>query len=84
LPWILGGIGLAALGSFVGFGLSGRGDYFDLDHTCSPHCTSADTSSMQTKLLVADISLGVSVVALTVATVLFLSKPSASTPTRRE
>ncbi len=77
-PYVLGGIGLAALGSFAYFGLTGRADYFALKDSCAPHCSASQGSPVATKLLVADISLGVSVVALGAAAYLFLRTSSAS------
>jgi hypothetical protein len=74
--YIVGGLGLAALGAFGYFGLSGRSEYFDLEHSCAPHCTSSQTAPGRTKLIVADISLGVSVVALGVAAYMLLTRSS--------
>jgi hypothetical protein len=72
-PYLLGAFGLLALGSFTYFGLSGRADYFNLEHSCGPHCSSSQVAPGRTKLIVADISLGVSVVALGAAAYLFLA-----------
>jgi hypothetical protein len=72
--FIVGGIGLAAIGSFAGFGLAGKGAVDDLQ-TCKPHCAEADVDSARTKLIIADISLAVGVVALGVATYMFFTRP---------
>lgn len=72
---ILGGVGVAALGSFAFFGLSGKGDVDDMETDCKPNCEPSRVDSAKTKLLVADISLGVGIVALGVATVLVLIRP---------
>jgi len=71
---VVGGIGIAALGSFAIFGLSGKGDVDDLQ-ACKPRCNESDVDSARTKLIVADISLGIGVVALGVATYMFLTRP---------
>jgi hypothetical protein len=55
--------GVAAV-SFAYFGLSGRSDVSDLRATCAPNCSESQVDSARTKLIVADVSLGVGVVAL--------------------
>jgi hypothetical protein len=72
---VVGGIGVLALGSFAIFGLGGKSDVSDLEKTCKPHCAETDVDKARTKLIIADISLGVGVVALGVATYLFLTRP---------
>jgi hypothetical protein len=60
--YVLGGIGVLALGSFGYFALSGRAKENDLD-VCSPKCDPAEVDVMRRRYLIADISLGVAVVA---------------------
>lgn len=72
---VVGGIGVLALGSFAIFGLSGKSDVSDLEKTCKPTCKESDVDSARTKLIVADISLGVGIVALGVATYLIITRP---------
>lgn len=76
--WILGGVGVVALGSFTYFGLSAKGKLDDLKGSCSPSCTDSETSSGRTAATVADISLGVGVAALAGAVVWTLLAPKAS------
>jgi hypothetical protein len=71
---IVGGIGVVALGSFAIFGLGGRSDVDDLQ-ACKGHCLESDVDKARTKLIIADISLGVGIVALGVATNLFVTRP---------
>jgi len=71
--WIATGVGVVALGSFVGFGLAGRSQASDLRATCAPSCADDDVSSVRTKLLVADVSLGVSLVSFGIGAWIFLS-----------
>lgn len=71
---IVGSIGVIALGSFAIFGIGGKNDVADLQK-CRPSCREADVDSARTKLIIADISLGVGVVALGVATYMFLTRP---------
>jgi hypothetical protein len=64
--YALGGLGVLALGSFAYFGLSGKSEREDL-YACRPACPDGDVASARAKLLVADVSLGVAIVALSVA-----------------
>lgn len=73
--FIVGGIGVVALGSFAIFGLGGKSDVDDLEKTCKPNCAESDVDSARTKLIIADISLGVGIVALGVATYMILTRP---------
>jgi hypothetical protein len=79
---VFGGVGLAALGSFAYFGIVGRNEASELGDGCGRDrtCTEAQVSPVRTKLLVADISLGVALVSLGAATYALLSgvdaKPS--------
>ena len=72
---IVGGVGVLAIGSFAIFGLGGKSDVSDLEKTCKPHCAQSDVDAAKTKLLIADISLGVGIVALGVATYLVITRP---------
>jgi hypothetical protein len=65
---VLGGVGVAGLGVFAGFGLAGKSSQDDLEKTCSPRCSPDDGKSVKTKYLLADIGLGVGVLSLAAAT----------------
>ncbi len=71
--FVIGGIGVVALGSFAFFGLTGKADVSEMRSTCAPNCEEARVSSARTKLLLADVSLTVGVVALGVATWMIIS-----------
>jgi hypothetical protein len=79
-PWtyVLGGVTVAGLGSFGYFGLTGlhqRGEVLD----CTQSCSESEVESARRSLLFADVSLGVSVVALASAlTVYFVTRPSSA------
>jgi len=73
--FIVGGIGILGLGSFAIFGISGKSDVSDLEKTCKPNCAQSEVDSARTKLIIADISLGVGIVALGVATYMILTRP---------
>ena len=71
MAWVLGSVGVAALGSFAYFAISAESQT-----SCAPSCSDGEADEIYRKYLVADISLGVGVVALGVATYLFLKTPS--------
>jgi hypothetical protein len=73
--WMAGAAGIAALGIFGYFGARGVVDFYN-DH-CDANCSSTDKSNVTTELRVADVALGLGIVALGVATVLYLTRPSA-------
>lgn len=85
-PVILAGaIGVVGVGAFAVLGATGASRYNDLKSTCSPHCDTGTSTALKTQFLVADVSLGVGVVALGVGTYLFLTRnpspPKPSSPT---
>ncbi len=76
--WIAGAIGAVGMASFATFGslaLAARG----ADH-CDVGCTEAQKGAVDSKFMVANISLGVGVVGLGVATWLFLARPAVERP----
>jgi hypothetical protein len=77
--YIIGGVGLVALGGFVYFGLSGKSDVSTLRDGCGQKhsCTQDEVDSAKSKLLIADVSLGIGIVALGVATYMILTHDSA-------
>ena len=75
---VVGGIGVVALGSFAIFGIGGKNDVDDLQK-CKPFCDEKDVDAARTKLIIADISLGVGIVALGVAAYMFVTRPTGDT-----
>lgn len=73
LTWVLGGSGLAvvAIGSY--FQLSGMSKRSDLS-SCTPHCPQADVDDARSTLWIGNIVLGVGVVALAAATIVYLTR----------
>jgi hypothetical protein len=69
------GIGVVAAAGFTVFAISGSSGKSDLE-PCKPECSADEIGSVRTKFIVADVFLGVSVVALAAATYLFLTRPS--------
>jgi len=72
--YVLGGVGAAAAASFAYFAISGHSAFNQLEQ-CKPNCRRSDVRDVRTKYLLADVSLGVSVVALATAGY-FLFRPA--------
>ncbi|MBI5534011.1 MAG: hypothetical protein HY898_14920 [Deltaproteobacteria bacterium] len=79
--WILGGVGVVALGSFAFFAASGKSKENDLKNHCAPNCPDSEVTVMDRRYLAADISLGVGVASLGVATYLLLARKPAAPAT---
>lgn len=64
VPWVVGGVGVAASGIGIGFWLSGLSEHSDLGRRCAAAhtCTDDEISSARTKLIVGDVLVGVGVV----------------------
>lgn len=82
MTYVLGGVGLVALGGATGFMLNGMTIRKRLDQNrCSPTCDEADVDRARTSFLAADI-LGVAgVAALAGAVVFYLTRPEATSRT---
>lgn len=72
LAWVFGGIGIAGIGAFTGLAISGSSEKDRLRGVCSPNCTDNDVGSLKGQYIAADISLGIGIVALGLATYFFL------------
>lgn len=81
LPYALVGVGAVALGSFAYFGIKGKSEANDLADTCgaTKTCRQSQVDPVRHHLLIADISLGISLVSLGVATWMFVSQHSVKT-----
>lgn len=74
LSYVLGGVGLLALGGTAYFWLGASGEESDLESSkCEPNCASSDVDSIKQKRLIGDIALGVGVACLGAATYLWLA-----------
>ncbi len=71
--FVLGGVGILAIGGFAILGGTAKSDLDGLKSTCAPYCAQADLDSVKTRMLVGDILLGTGVAALVVGTVLVLT-----------
>jgi hypothetical protein len=61
MTFVLGGVGVVGIASFIGFRVSGVGDYNHYNSTCSPECNPADIDKVRTKFTISYVSLGVGV-----------------------
>jgi hypothetical protein len=68
--WVLGGVGVVALGAFAYFGLNG----LSLWNDCHQGCTQSHDDRGNLDWIAADVSLGVAVVSLGLATYFFVRK----------
>ena len=64
VAYVLAGVGAVAFGSFAYFGLKGRSEYLDLEHSCAPQCPPSDGDPARRDLTIADVSLAISAVSL--------------------
>lgn len=77
LPYVLGGVGVVGLGMFTYFGLHGRSIQNDLDgRNCKPRCPKDEADEMDRSYLIANVSLGVGLVALGTAGYLYFTERS--------
>ncbi len=75
LAYVLAGVGVASLGGFAYLGIHGQSQY----DSCNPHaCSQSTVDSLSVQRDLAFVTLGVGVVALGVATWLFLARPNVS------
>jgi hypothetical protein len=82
LPVVFGSVSLLAAGSFAFFGLTGKADEADLERTCAPRCSDAQTAPVYRRYVVADVSLLVGIVSA-VATGYFVSRSLGAPEARR-
>jgi hypothetical protein len=72
LAYVLGGVGVVGVGTGVLLNVWGRKDNRDLLASCAPNCQQSSVDHARKIYFAADVSIGVGVAALGVATVLFL------------
>jgi hypothetical protein len=70
---VLGALGLSAMGSFTFFAVTGSDEKDRLRTSCAPGCTDDQIGGLRTRYVLADVSLGVGIVALGLAAYLWLT-----------
>ncbi len=75
LSYVLGGVGVAALGAFTYFRVSGVQDYNELNSNCSPQCNPNDVDPIRSKFTASYVSLGVGIAALAGAGLVYVVAP---------
>ena len=73
LVYLLGGAGVVSLGVGAGFGIVGWSQKGTLDG-CKGSCSNRDVDTMQRTFVVGDVAIGLGVVALAAATVLYVTR----------
>lgn len=69
--YVLGGLGIAALGAALYFDLAAGGDAHDLRTSCSPNCAQSDVDDVKTKYTIAGVTAGVGGALLITGVVLY-------------
>lgn len=80
IAYVLAGVGAVGIAGFAYFGLSGNSDKDALECAETKTCTDDELDPIKKKYLYADISLGVGLVSLGVATYLLVTKPGKEAP----
>ena len=75
LSYILGGVGVAGVGMFAGFGLKGMNGKSELDRlACKPNCDATKTASIKRDFVVADVGLAIGIASLGTAAILLFTR----------
>jgi hypothetical protein len=74
----LAGVGVLGAAGFAYFGITAKSDLDNLRQTCAPNCAKSDLDAVKQKAAIADISLGVGVVALGAAAWVFFANGGTS------
>jgi hypothetical protein len=80
VAYVLAGGGVAALGAFVYFGMSGRARFDDLKTSCAPHCSEAAADGVTARYVMADVSLVAAAALLGGAAYFYFVPPGGSEP----
>ena len=70
--YVLGGVGLVAMGAFAYLRVTGANDYNELNGRCSPNCTESEVDDVRTTFTLSYVALGVGAASLTSALVVYL------------
>lgn len=78
--FVIGGLGVVALGVGAGIGVSALSRRSELADTCGKThtCTKNDTDSARTRMAIADVTMGVGILATALGAYLLITRPSSS------
>ncbi|MDB5213434.1 MAG: hypothetical protein JWO86_1361 [Myxococcaceae bacterium] len=81
--FVLAGVGVVGVGAFAFFAATAKGKLSDLRDTCgaTQSCSQGDVDAVHRDTVIANVALGVGVIALAGALWLFLQRPAAPTQT---
>jgi hypothetical protein len=78
LAWIFGAVAIGGVASFAGFGLRGVSEEDKLRRECAPTCGQENIDFVDRMYLIADISLGIGLVAAGISAYFFIARPGAT------
>lgn len=75
MSYVLGGLGLAGLGTFVAYRVSAANLEDELDQVCAPRCSRSATDGVDQRYLMSNIALGVGAAAIAGAVLVYTLTP---------
>ena len=78
--WVLGGVGVAAIGVGVYMRASGIADYNELNSSCSPRCDEDEVDAVRTKFRLSWLPIGIGGAAVLGGVAVYLLQPRESGP----
>ena len=80
--YVLGGVAIGAIGNFVAWAIVGKNQQSELESSCAPRCPQEDADAMRRDYALADVSLGLALVAAgaAVAITLISNRPEQPPP----
>ncbi len=79
--YLFGGVALAGVATAAALGIWAVVERSDLQGSCAPFCTDSQVSPLRTKLVIADVGLGIAVAALAVGGFRYLTRAAAAART---
>ncbi len=76
LDYVLGASALVGIAGVAGFGLWGLNERQSLESTCSPFCSDSQLSAVRSKLVAADIAMGVAVLSILGGAYVYVTRPT--------
>jgi len=78
--FVVGGVGIAAIGVGTAFFIVANSKKSDLSNTCKPFCSSDDVGAVKTKYVIGNVGVGLGIAAVATAVVLFVLRPERPVP----